>query len=98
MRTELAVLGVSDADVEAALAKIEYSRATHVEWRDHIRACGHCQQNPPEHVHQPREQERIITEYDRVLKVLRAVQYVTKQEHTVTIDPVTAKAEWASHG
>lgn len=96
MRTELAVLGVTDEDLDAAIAKIEYARGTHAAWRDHYDE-GTCTEEHP-HVHGRDDQQRIVQEYDRVLKVLTAVRYVTKQEHTVTITDITDGAKWVSRG
>jgi hypothetical protein len=71
--TRLHLEGIVETfDRDAAIRRIEESRATHVEWRDHLRECEFCKEDMPSYVHPPDEQEQIIAEYDNVLAVLRA--------------------------
>lgn len=57
--------------IAAAIRRVEESRDSHVQWRDHLDACSHCREHPPQHVHGRDEQVQIIAEYDVVLEVLR---------------------------
>ena len=70
----------SKADVAQAVKTVEFSRETHVIWRDYLRdhvgACGGCGRDHAKDVAVSGDQayhQKAIDEYDQVLDVLRRI-------------------------
>lgn len=61
-------------DLDLAIRRVEKSKDTHVQWRDHLNTCAYCQEFPPLYVQTAEEHQEIIDEYDVVLNVLRCIQ------------------------
>lgn len=61
-------------DVARAIAMIEESRSTHVDWIDHPEDCDACRAATAQQlVGDPEHHRRCVEKYDHVLAVLRSV-------------------------